>query len=163
MTKKFKFDWDKVPNADYWKAVSHDLEKELHNAKERDRDHGLLSLDYVYSLFSSTDSNNATLLNLIPNHEYEPELAYNVKLRTIAVDKALNMLSEIDQEIVVRYACNNESFAKISKDIPLSDKSVKHHWNKARVFLQNYLKDKIQISLKTNSEFGQANLHIYRG
>ena len=105
---KLSGDWDKVENL---------LNQSYENLCRKDRSHGLCSLDS-----SSIDT----------IADYNDPLSLLIKKEEIAIinDAIESLLSDKDREILFGVVFGNKSFSHLAKEVGLSDKTVKRHYDR---------------------------------
>lgn len=111
---KLSGDWDKVENL---------LNQSYENLCRKDRSHGLCSLD-------SSSIDKGSLLDTIA--DYNDPLSLLIKKEEIAIinDAIESLLSDKDREILFGVVFGNKSFSYLAKEVGLSDKTVKRHYDR---------------------------------
>ena len=106
---KLSGDWDKVENL---------INQSYENLCRKDRSHGLCSLD-------SSSIDKGSLLDTIA--DYNDPLSLLIKKEEIAIinDAIESLLSDKD-----RVVFGNKSFSHLAKEVGLSDKTVKRHYDR---------------------------------
>lgn len=120
---------------DNWEEVSRLLDQPLANAERRDRAHGLLSLNKVLGKEQQTE-----FVNFIPDKVMNPLDSLIKKEDQINLNAILKNLNEVDQNIIRDHILKNKSFNKISKEIGLSDKTIKKRFTLALQSLKSLIK-----------------------
>lgn len=111
-----------------WDEVLRLLAQPLANVERQDREYGLLSTNWITS--AGTASSNE-LEQLIPDHSLNPEEALIKKEEYKNPFLAIQTLTDIDQKIVIGHIMEEKSFNQLSKEVELSDKTVKSHFMKS--------------------------------
>ena len=111
---KLSGDWDKVENL---------LNQSYENLCRKDRSHGLCSLD-------SSSIDKGSLLDTIA--DYNDPLSLLIKKEEIAIisDTIERLLSDSDKKILCGVVFENKSFSQLAKEVGLSDKTVKKHYER---------------------------------
>ena len=107
-------DWDKVDNL---------LNQSYENLCRKDRSYGLCSLD-------SRSGDTGSLLDTIA--DYNDPLSLLIKKEEIAIisDTIERLLSDSDKKILCGVVFENKSFSQLAKEVGLSDKTVKKHYER---------------------------------
>lgn len=121
----FSGDWAKVDNL---------LNQPYENSCRKDRSYGLRSLD---SGSGVTDP----LLDTIA--DYSDALSLLIKKEEIAIinDAIERLLSDRDKKILFGVVFENKSFSHLAKEVRLSDKTVKRHYERIIEILRKELKN----------------------
>ena len=121
----FSGDWAKVDNL---------LNQPYENSCRKDRSYGLRSLD---SGSGVTDP----LLDTIA--DYSDALSLLIKKEEIAIinDAIERLLSDRDKKILFGVVFENKSFSHLAKEVRLSDKTVKRHYERIIEILRKELID----------------------
>lgn len=126
MSKVAKRREDKIQIAvseDNWEEVSRLLDQPFENSLRRDRHYQVKSLNFQISENTTTED-----LELV---DYNDPLTILIQDELVkAIYKELETIDEVDKYILIRYVIEEESFAKISRTIKLSDKTVKRRYLK---------------------------------
>ena len=111
---KLSGDWDKVENL---------LNQSYENLCRKDRSHGLCSLD-------SSSIDKGSLLDTIA--DYNDPLSLLIKKEEIAImsDTIERLLNDSDKKILCGVVFENKSFSQLAKEVGLSDKTVKKHYER---------------------------------
>ena len=118
-------DWDEVDNL---------LNQSYENSCRKDRYYGLCSLD-------SRTGNTGSLLDTIADDS--DALSLLIKKEEIAIinDAIESLLSERDIKILFGVVFENKSFSQLAKEVGLSDKTVKRHYERIIEILRKELKN----------------------
>lgn len=110
------------------------LNQPYENSCRKDRSYGLCSLDS-----SSTDK--GSLLDTVA--DYNDALSLLIKKEEIAIinDAIESLLSYRDREILFGFVFDNKSFSHLAKEVRLSDKTVKRHYERIIEILRKELKN----------------------
>lgn len=117
-----------------WTKVDNLLNQPYENSCRKDRSYGLCSLDS-----SSTDK--GSLLDTVA--DYNDALSLLIKKEEIAIinDAIESLLSYRDREILFGFVFDNKSFSHLAKEVRLSDKTVKRHYERIIEILRKELKN----------------------
>lgn len=117
-----------------WEEVLHLLDQPFENSLRKDRYYQLGSIEFQVS-------EKSTLADIeLVDYDDAVNILERVELIE-AIDKLLATLDEIDQRIFELRAIEMESFHQISKEVLLSDKTVKRRYEKTVGWLQQELTD----------------------
>ena len=119
---------------DDWKKVDNLLNQPYENSCRKDRSYGLRSLD-------SRSGDTGSLLDTIA--DYNDLLSFLIKKEEIAIinDAIKSLLSDRDREILFGVVFENKSFSHLAKEVGLSDKTVKRHYERIIEILRKELID----------------------
>ena len=108
---------------DDWKKVDNLLNQSYENLCRKDRSYGLCSLDSRYV-------DTGSLLDTIA--DYNDPLSLLIKKEEIAIisDTIERLLSDSDKKILCGVVFENKSFSQLAKEVGLSDKTVKKHYER---------------------------------
>ena len=117
-----------------WTKVDNLLNQPYENSCRKDRSYGLCSLDS-----SSTDK--GSLLDTVA--DYNDALSLLIKKEEIAIinDAIESLLRYRDREILFGFVFDNKSFSHLAKEVRLSDKTVKRHYERIIEILRKELKN----------------------
>lgn len=117
-----------------WTKVDNLLNQPYENSCRKDCSYGLCSLDS-----SSTDK--GSLLDTVA--DYNDALSLLIKKEEIAIinDAIESLLSYRDREILFGFVFDNKSFSHLAKEVRLSDKTVKRHYERIIEILRKELKN----------------------
>ena len=120
--------------ADDWKKVDNLLNQSYENLCRKDRSYGLCSLD-------SSSIAKGSLLDAIANDS--DALSLLIKKEEIAIikDAIERLLSDRDKKILFGVVFENKSFSHLAKEVKLSDKTVKRHYERIIEILRKELKN----------------------
>ena len=118
---------------DDWKKVDNLLNQSYENLCRKDRSYGLCSLD-------SSSIAKGSLLDTIA--DYNDPLSLLIKKEEIAIikDAIEKILSERDREIL-HGVVEGRSYSSLAKEVGLSDKTVKRHYERIIEILRKELKN----------------------
>lgn len=117
-----------------WEEVLHLLDQSFENSLRKDRYYQLGSLEFQVS-----ETSTLADIELV---DYDDAVNILARAELIeAIDKLLATLDKIDQRIFELRAIEMKSFRQISKEVLLSDKTVKRRYEKAVEWLQQELTD----------------------
>ena len=118
---------------DDWKKVDNLLNQPYENSCRKDRSYGLCSLD-------SRSGDTGSLLDMIAN--YNDPLSLLIKKEEIAIinDAIEKILSERDRKIL-NGVVEGRSYSSLAKEVKLSDKTVKRHYERIVEILRKELKN----------------------
>lgn len=116
-----------------WTKVDNLLNQPYENSCRKDRSYGLCSLDS-----SSTDK--GSLLDTVA--DYNDPLSFLIKKEEIAIinDTIKSLLSERDRKILYGVV-EGRSYLSLAKEVRLSDKTVKRHYERIVEILRKELKN----------------------
>ena len=117
---------------DDWKKVDNLLNQPYENSCRKDRSYGLRSLD-------SRSGDTGSLLDTIA--DYNDPLSFLIKKEEIINDAIKSLLSDRDREILFGVVFENKSFSHLAKEVGLSDKTVKRHYERIIEILRKELID----------------------
>ena len=119
---------------DDWKKVDNLLNQPYENSCRKDRSYGLRSLD-------SRSGDTGSLLDTIA--DYNDPLSFLIKKEEIAIinDAIKSLLSDRDREFLFGVVFENKSFSHLAKEVGLSDKTVKRHYERIIEILRKELID----------------------
>ena len=122
---KLSGDWTKVDNL---------LNQPYENLCRKDRSHGLCSLD-------SSSIAKGSLLDTISDDS--DALSLLIKKEEIAIinDAIERLLSDRDKKILFGVVFENKSFSHLAKEVRLTDKTVKRHYERIVEILRKELKN----------------------
>ena len=117
-----------------WVRVDKLLSQAFENLLRKDRSYGLCSLDSRY-----VDA--GSLLDTIA--DYNDPLSLLIKKEEIAIisDTIERLLSDSDKKILCGVVFENKSFSQLAKEVGLSDKTVKRHYERIIEILRKELKN----------------------
>jgi hypothetical protein len=120
--------------ADDWKKVDNLLNQSYENLCRKDRSYGLCSLD-------SSSIAKGSLLDTISDDS--DALSLLIKKEEIAIinDAIERLLSDRDKKILFGVVFENKSFSHLAKEVRLSDKTVKRHYERIIEILRKELKN----------------------
>ena len=122
----------------YWDKVDKLLDQQLNNAERRDRAHNKKSLD----MNISREQRKTGLYEVLTNSVNSAESISLEKELIFQCDNALQQLSQVERTIVLaRTAEQPVSYAELSRQLNLSDKTVKSYFQKACKKLKSLLID----------------------
>lgn len=119
---------------DDWKKVDNLLNQPYENSCRKDRSYGICSLD-------SRSGDTGSLLDTIA--DYNDPLSLLIKKEEIAIinDAIESLLSDRDREILFGVVFENKSFSHLAKEVGLSDKTVKRHYERIKEILRKELQN----------------------
>ena len=119
---------------DDWKKVDNLLNQPYENSCRKDRSYGICSLD-------SRSGDTGSLLDTIA--DYNDPLSLLIKKEEIAIinDAIESLLSDRDREILFGVVFENKSFSHLAKEVGLSDKTVKRHYERIKEVLRKELQN----------------------
>ena len=117
-----------------WTKVDTLLNQPYENSCRKDRSYGLCSLD-------SSSIDKGSLLDTVA--DYNDPLSLLIKKEEIAIinDAIESLLSDRDRGILFGVVFENKSFSHLAKEVGLSDKTVKRHYERIIEILQKELID----------------------
>ena len=120
--------------ADDWKKVDNLLNQSYENLCRKDRSYGLCSLD-------SSSIAKGSLLDTISDDS--DALSLLIKKEEIAIinDAIERLLSDRDKKILFGVVFENKPFSHLAKEVRLSDKTVKRHYERIIEILRKELKN----------------------
>ena len=106
-----------------WVRVDKLLSQAFENLLRKDRSYGLCSLD-------SSSIDKGSLLDTIA--DYNDPLSLLIKKEEIAImsDTIERLLNDSDKKILCGVVFENKSFSQLAKEVGLSDKTVKRHYDR---------------------------------
>ena len=119
---------------DDWKKVDNLLNQPYENSCRKDRSYGLCSLD-------SRSGDTGSLLDTIA--DYNDPLSFLIKKEEIAIinDAIEKILSDRDRKILYGVVLEDKSYSSLAKEVGLSDKTVKRHYERIIEILRKELKN----------------------
>ncbi|MBN6011918.1 LuxR C-terminal-related transcriptional regulator [Streptococcus oralis] len=116
-----------------WAKVDNLLNQSYENSCRKDRSYGLCSLD-------SRSGDTGSLLDTIA--DYNDPLSFLIKKEEIAIinDTIKSLLSERDRKILYGVV-EGRSYLSLAKEVRLSDKTVKRHYERIVEILRKELKN----------------------
>lgn len=119
---------------DDWKKVDNLLNQSYENLCRKDRSYGLCSLD-------SSSIDKGSLLDTIADDS--DALSLLIKKEEIAIinDAIERLLSDRDKKILFGVVFENKSFSHLAKEVRLTDKTVKRHYERIVEILRKELKN----------------------
>ena len=117
-----------------WAKVDNLLNQSYENSCRKDRSYGLCSLD-------SRSGDTGSLLDTIA--DYNDPLSLLIKKEEIAIIKNAieRLLSDRDKKILFGVVFENKSFSHLAKEVRLTDKTVKRHYERIVEILRKELKN----------------------
>ena len=117
-----------------WAKLDNLLNQPYENSCRKDRSYGLRSLD-------SGSGDTDPLLDTIA--DYNDPLTLLIKQeRTVFINDTIkSLLSDRDREILFGVVFENKSFSQLAKEVGLSDKTVKRHYERIIEILRKELID----------------------
>ena len=123
-----------------WDEVLRLLDQPLANAERKDRAYGLLSLHWN---IGTADNLRIELWDEISDSSLNPlESLIQSELQEEQVNPfaAIQTFDEVEQHILLGRLLDNKPFSKLSKEVNMSDKTVKSHFQKDLELLKSLLK-----------------------
>ncbi|KAA9271626.1 sigma-70 family RNA polymerase sigma factor [Staphylococcus epidermidis] len=117
-----------------WDTISKLLNQSYENARRKDRYYQVLSLNYPNI---NSQGQISELENFIASSTLTPIECLLLKERQIEVNKALSLLSKTDYEMIIGFYLDHKSYSQISREVGISDKTVKSELLKQQRFLSN--------------------------
>ena len=121
-----------------WDTISKLLNQSYENARRKDRYYQVLSLNYPNI---NSQGQISELENFIASSTLTPIECLLLKERQIEVNKALSLLSKTDYEMIIDFYLDHKSYSQISREVGISDKTVKKRIIKATTFLKQALEN----------------------
>ncbi|MDT0743496.1 sigma-70 family RNA polymerase sigma factor [Staphylococcus epidermidis] len=121
-----------------WDTISKLLNQSYENARRKDRYYQVLSLNYPNI---NSQGQISELENFIATSTLTPIECLLLKERQIEVNKALSLLSKTDYEMIIDFYLDHKSYSQISREVGISDKTVKKRIIKATTFLKQSLEN----------------------
>ena len=121
-----------------WDTISKLLNQSYENARRKDRYYQVLSLNYPNI---NSQGQISELENFIASSTLTPIECLLLKERQIEVNKALSLLSKTDYEMIIGFYLDHKSYSQISREVGISDKTVKKRITKATNFLKQSLEN----------------------
>lgn len=121
-----------------WDTISKLLNQSYENARRKDRYYQVLSLNYPNI---NSQGQISELENFITSSTLTPIECLLLKERQIEVNKALSLLSKTDYEMIIDFYLDHKSYSQISREVGISDKTVKKRIIKATTFLKQSLEN----------------------
>lgn len=122
----------------HWDTISKLLDQSYENARRKDRYYQVLSLNYPNI---NSQGQISELENFIASSTLTPIECLLLKELQIEVNKALSLLSKTDYEMIIGFYLDHKSYSQISREVGISDKTVKKRINKATTFLKQSLEN----------------------
>ena len=122
----------------HWDTISKLLDHSYENARRKDRYYQVLSLNYPNI---NSQGQISELENFIASSTLTPIECLLLKERQIEVNKALSLLSKTDYEMIIDFYLDHKSYSQISREVGISDKTVKKRIIKATTFLKQSLEN----------------------
>ncbi|MDT0758510.1 RNA polymerase sigma factor [Staphylococcus epidermidis] len=121
-----------------WDTISELLNQPYENTRRKDRYYQVLSLNYPNI---NSQGQISELENFIASSTLTPIECLLLKERQIEVNKALSLLSKTDYEMIIGFYLDHKSYSQISREVGISDKTVKKRIIKATTFLKQSLEN----------------------
>lgn len=121
-----------------WDTISKLLNQSYENARRKDRYYQVLSLNYPNI---NSQGQISELENFIASSTLTPIECLLLKERQIEVNKALSLLSKTDYEMIIGFYLDHKSYSQISREVGISDKTVKKRITKATTSLKQSLEN----------------------
>lgn len=131
---------DKAAKRGDWDEVLRLLDQPLANAERKDRAYGLLSLNWN---IGTADNLRIELGDEISDSSLNPlESLVQSELQEEQANPftAIQTFDEVEQHILLGRLLDNKPFSKLSKEVNMSDKTVKSHFQKGLELLKSLLK-----------------------
>ena len=131
---------EKAAKRDEWDEVLRLLDHPLANAERKDRAYGLLSLHWN---IGTADNLQIELGDEISDSSLNPlESLIQSELQEEQANPftAIQTFDEVEQHILLGRLLDNNPFSKLSKEVNMSDKTVKSHFQKDLELLKSLLK-----------------------
>ncbi|MFI8628632.1 RNA polymerase sigma factor [Staphylococcus capitis] len=122
----------------HWDTISKLLNQSYENARRKDRYYQVLSLNYPNI---NSQGQISELENFIASSTLTPIECLLLKERQIEVNKALSLLSKTDYEMIIGFYLDHKSYSQISREVGISDKTVKKRIIKSTTFLKQSLEN----------------------
>lgn len=122
----------------HWDTISKLLDQSYENARRKDRYYQVLSLNYPNI---NSQGQISELENLIASSTLTPIECLLLKELQIEVNKALSLLSKTDYEMIIGFYLDHKSYSQISREVGISDKTVKKRIIKTTTFLKQSLEN----------------------
>lgn len=122
----------------HWDTISKLLNQSYENARRKDRYYQVLSLNYPNI---NSQGQITELENFIASSPLTPIECLLLKELQIEVNKALSLLSKTDYEMIIGFYLDHKSYSQISREVGISDKTVKKRITKATTFLKQSLEN----------------------
>lgn len=122
----------------HWDTISKLLNQSYENARRKDRYYQVLSLNYPNI---NSQGQISELENFIASFTLTPIECLLLKERQIEVNKALSLLSKTDYEMIIGFYLDHKSYSQISREVGISDKTVKKRIIKSTTFLKQSLEN----------------------
>lgn len=122
----------------HWDTISKLLDQSYENARRKDRYYQVLSLNYPNI---NSQGQITELENFIASSPLTPIECLLLKELQIEVNKALSLLSKTDYEMIIGFYLDHKSYSQISREVGISDKTVKKRITKATNFLKQSLEN----------------------
>lgn len=119
---------------DDWKKVDNLLNQSYENLCRKDRSYGLCSLD-------SSSIDKGSLLDTIADDSNALSLLIKKEEIAIINDAIERLLSDRDKKILFGFVFENKSFLHLAKEVRLTDKTVKRHYERIVEILRKELKN----------------------
>lgn len=131
---------EKGEKRDDWDEVLRLLDQPFANAERKDRAYGLLSLHWNIGTADNLqielgDEISDYSLNLL-----ESLIQSELKKEQVNPFTAIQTFDEVEQHILLGRLLDNKTFSKLSKEVNMSDKIVKSHFQKDLELLKSLLK-----------------------
>lgn len=122
----------------HWDTISKLLNQSYENARRKDRYYQVFSLNYPNI---NSQGQISELENFIASSTLTPIECLLLKERQIEVNKALSLLSKTDYEMIIGFYLDHKSYSQISREVGISDKTVKKRIIKSTTFLKQSLEN----------------------
>lgn len=121
-----------------WDTISELLNQPYENTRRKDRYYQVLSLNYPNI---NSQGQISELENFIASSTLTPIECLLLKERQIEVNKVLSLLSKTDYEMIIGFYLDHKSYSQISREVGISDKTVKKRIIKVTTFLKQSLEN----------------------
>ena len=123
-----------------WDEVLRLLNQPLANAERKDRAYGLLSINWNIGTDDNLPIELGDEISDSALNPLEVLLQSESKKEQINPFTAIQTFDEVEQHILLGRLLDKKSFSKLSKEVKMSDKTVKSHLKKDLELLKSLLK-----------------------
>lgn len=121
-----------------WQTLLRLLNQPFENAQRKDRFYRVLSLNHSQLC---SNGHHLELGDFIVSPSLTPLEHFLLKERQVQVKHVLSLLNEIDYNIITGFYLDHKNYSQLSKDVGISDKTVKKRLIQNTSFLKSYLQD----------------------
>ncbi|MDT2860871.1 hypothetical protein [Lactococcus lactis] len=131
---------EKAAKRDDWDEVLRLLDQPLANVERKDRAYGLLSLHWNIGTADNLQIELGDEISDSSLNPLESLIQSELKKEQVNPFTAIQTFDEVEQHMLLGRLLDNKPFSKLSKEVNMSDKTVKSHFQKDLELLKSLLK-----------------------